>query len=110
MDRVTKMSLRVFIPALGAALGSIPLAWVSWRLADSNLLAGLANSWRYAAFATLIASLCLVGYASFRLWRWSTGQARTCTNCDCLVGRERLGRYGAYRRCLGCGKNAPVAS
>ena len=44
-------------------------------------------------------------YQALRLWRWTRGKGAVCYVCGCLLGREREGRYGAYRKCLGCGKN-----
>lgn len=45
-----------------------------------------------------------------RLWRWARGKGAVCYVCGCLLGRERDGRYGPYRKCLGCGKNHSLST
>jgi hypothetical protein len=50
-------------------------------------------------------TLVLLIYYSIRVWRWEHGKGDSCFVCGCLLGRERSGRWGPYRKCLGCGKN-----
>lgn len=51
------------------------------------------------------ACVAILLYQLARLWRWTRGKGVVCYVCGCLLGREREGRYGPYRKCLGCGKN-----
>lgn len=43
-------------------------------------------------------------HATYRLWRWDLRGAKTC-ECGGLLGREKAGRWGPYRRCLMCLQN-----
>ena len=54
-------------------------------------------------------SLAIFLCQALRLWRWGQGKGASCYVCECLLGRERDGRYGPYRKCLGCGKNHSLA-
>jgi len=42
--------------------------------------------------------------AAYRLWRWDSRGVDMC-ECGGLLGRERTGRWGSYRRCLMCLRN-----
>lgn len=50
-------------------------------------------------------SVMLFAIQGIRLWRWRLGKTDDCFVCGCLLGREREGRWGLYRKCLGCGKS-----
>jgi len=46
----------------------------------------------------------LAAVASLRLMRWETRGALIC-NCGGLLGAERKGPIGRYRKCVACGRN-----
>jgi hypothetical protein len=48
------------------------------------------------------------GWAAWIYWQWSGGRASSCPRCSMALGRERVGRWGRYRPCLGCRKNVNV--
>jgi hypothetical protein len=113
MSYVDRMCWRM----LGASL--VPLALgglVAWplptlldlprRLGGQPLFPDLP--FQVAMFGAGI-SLALLLYQAARLWRWRQGKGTSCYVCGCLLGRERDGRYGPYRKCLGCGKNHSLA-
>lgn len=35
----------------------------------------------------------------YRLWQWSEGEEPCCPNCGMMM-EEKVGRYGAYLRCM----------
>lgn len=106
---VDRMCWRMLGPAL------VPLAaggLVSWPLSTlldlSRKLGGLS------VFPDLPFQIVMVGAGAcivtsvwqfVRIWRWTRGKGAVCYVCGCLLARERDGRYGPYRKCLGCGKN-----
>lgn len=63
---------------------------------------GLGNT---IALTGLGVSLAIYAAQLIRYRHWTEGKGDCCYVCTCLLGREREGRYGPYRKCLGCGKN-----
>lgn len=109
-SRLAGMVLRLNLPALALALVAMAVAteFALGRLSDAPLFGAIA-----ASIAWIPAGLCLAGafamlVALRRYWRWERGAAPTCSHCDGMLGFERNGRYGPYRRCLACGKNEPT--
>jgi hypothetical protein len=109
MSYHTRMFLRMSLPALAICLASIVLATAAGlfggalsALGGPPEWAGLGNA---IALGGLVLSLLVYGFQTFRYWRWTLGEGECCYVCGCLLGREREGRFGPYRRCLGCGKN-----
>lgn len=105
MERPTFMAARVLAPAGIAILAAIGLAFAGSSLSDQPMLHGVAAEWAVLVWVAFAAAFGLALHAVFQLWRWERGQALECPSCECLLGRERDGRYGPYRKCLGCGKN-----
>lgn len=109
MSYVDRMCWRMLGPAL------VPLALsgvVAWPL--STLLDLPRQFGGQPVFTDLPIQIVMIGigacvaillYQFFGLWRWTRGKGVVCYVCGCLLGREREGRYGPYRKCLGCGKN-----
>jgi len=50
-------------------------------------------------------SFVVFSFQMYRTWQWSKGGGVRCLACDCLMSGEKNGRYGPYRKCLGCSKN-----
>lgn len=105
----TKMFLRMCVPALAVLAGSMLLAFLASTLSTlpmvlggGSLFPGLGDLIALGGLvvATVVYSLTLV-----RFRRWERGHGDCCFVCGCLVGTVRDGRFGPYRRCLGCGKN-----
>ena len=105
MDRTTMMTARVFAPAGAALLAALVLMLAGWNLATLPLLAGIASAWSKLVGAAVLAAIGLGAYGLLRLWWWNQGRALGCPNCGGLLGLEREGQYGPYRRCLACDKN-----
>ncbi len=47
-------------------------------------------------------------FQTARFWMWTRGRGPDCPSCGCLLGIERVGRWGPYRSCYQCGKNHSV--
>lgn len=105
MDRWTWMVLKACFPAIVVLAFSLLAGGLLLSAAKTPLLAEIyaAASWVAAAGALL--SLTMFGWVGVRLYRWEQGHGPDCTGCAGLLGHERSGRYGPYRRCLACGKN-----
>lgn len=105
MNRTMLMTLRLFAPALAALLAAGVL-WVAGSgLADQPMLKSLASEWAVLVEMMLGVALVLSVVSAVCLWRWTEGHALDCPACGHLLGREQQGRFGPYRRCLGCSKN-----
>lgn len=72
---------------------------------ESPLLAGIHAVARLAPALAIAASLIFGLIATLRLWRWDQGRSQMVCECGGLLGRERLGRFGAYRKCLACNRS-----
>lgn len=105
MDRWDWMFVRAAMPAvaLGGALFFLALKLKALQV--SPIFGGLAAWAPWVASAGLVGAALLLVMASWRFWRWERGEGPTCHRCHGPLGAERLGRYGAYRRCLGCRGN-----
>jgi len=105
MERTTVMTARVFAPAGVALLAAVALGCAGSKLASQALLQGIATTLEWMVIVALIAAFGLAIHAVIRLWRWERGDAFDCPSCGGLLGWERDGRHGPYRKCLGCRKN-----
>lgn len=112
MSYVDRMCLRMMAWCLVPLAASIPAA----HAIDSVLelpaaIGGSANPSDVPFFVGMMGtgiSLILFAIQGVRLWRWRLGKTDDCFVCGCLLGHEREGRWGPYRKCLGCGKNHSV--
>lgn len=114
MSYVDRMSLRMQVCALvPLALGGVA-AWLLSALLGFPHLFG-----EQPVLPDLPFQIVMVGagvgviistYQILRLWRWTRGKGAVCYVCGCLLGRERDGRRGPYRTCLGCGKNHSLST
>lgn len=104
-----KMLLRLAAPAGLVLLLGLVLASVAATLSDFPLRLGGQALWPGIGDAIAMAAggVALVVYlfGMLRYWRWTRDEGDMCFVCSCLHGRVRDGRYGPYRKCLGCGKN-----
>lgn len=106
MTYVTRMCLRMMVPALaltaaGAALTELGHDVVAGGLASGNASSALPMYLGYLTFAVGVA---MASVQLVRLLRWKTGASPSCFVCSCLLLAERESRSGIYRRCSGCGK------
>jgi hypothetical protein len=104
MDRFHWMFLKAFLPGLGWMVAACLVAWWASGLLNNSMTVGIADALSWGSLAVVGWGVLLLLAASYRLWRWQRGD---CPACDCggLLGRERDGRYGPYRKCLACGRN-----
>jgi hypothetical protein len=113
MSYVDRMSWRMMGPALTPIVLGGAAAWLLSTLLDLPLLLGgqvlLADLPFQAVMIGAGMSLGMIVYQILRFWRWTRGKGPACYVCGCLLGRMREGRYGTYRKCLGCGKNHSLA-
>lgn len=101
MKLISRMVLRMYLPAAAIAAGGLVTAEV---LARTRLVG--AGSARLASLSFLLAILLGTGwalYSSWRLYRWARGREQRCA-CGGMLSRPRVDRRGeVYRKCLGCG-------
>jgi len=103
------MLFRMCAPALAVIALAMVFAVVVTTIGNLPALLGGREMWPGLGSAIALTGLgmSLITYAVqlIRYWRWTEGTGECCYICTCLLGRERHGRYGTYRKCLGCGKN-----
>lgn len=103
------MLARMCAPALAVMALDIVVAVVATTVSELPAVLGGRPVWpglgNTIALTGLGVSLVIYAVQLIRYWRWTEGKGDCCYICTCLLGREREGRYGAYRKCLGCGKN-----
>lgn len=105
MDRWTWMMARMYAPALGALVLGLLLMVPLGMIRESQLLAGMYAAVRWAPVLAIGLSVILGLIATVRLWRWDHGRSALVCDCGGLLGSERNGRYGAYRKCLACNRD-----
>jgi len=104
MTRMHWMAFRMYLPTLACLLLAFASTWLLSGWGQSADLATLGDALRWLPYGLLGLAALLGIFASLRLMRWETGGALIC-HCGGLLGREREGRFGAYRKCMGCGRN-----
>lgn len=109
MSNVDKMCARMLMVCFLPVIFAVPIALGVSAL--YNVFAHMGAPPRYSDLPWLItlvaAAACLVLFAiqAGRIWRWKEGKSLSCSNCGCLLSDVREGRWGPYRKCLGCGTN-----
>lgn len=109
MSNVDKMCLRMLAWCFAPLIIAVPLAVAVSALSDAFTRLGASSpladvSWEVAVAASIAGAVILLVQA-IRIWRWKEGKSDACRNCGCLLGRERDGRWGPYRKCLACRAN-----
>lgn len=103
MDRWHWMVVKVYAPGSGMLVLSFLVTLPASMLQASPVLAGIGDLLHWASLACTAAAGLLLGLATYKLWRWDRGEAVLTCDCGGLLGGERDGRHGVYRRCLACG-------
>lgn len=104
MDQRNWMSFKAYLPSLGVFVAAMLFAGVVSTLADVPPLSGVYDLARRMPVCGVLMSISMAVWTAIRLSRWTKGHGPQCS-CGGLLGRERDGRYGPYRRCLACGRN-----
>lgn len=105
MDRWTGMAIRMYAPAFGLLAASMLATFAIEGIRQSALLAGVYQAAQWLPLIGFGVGALWMLITSFRLWRWNRGESTDVCECGGLLGRERDGRYGAYRKCLACTRN-----
>lgn len=104
-----KMLLRLAAPSVAVLGAGLALATMASSVSDLSRGLGGAPLFENIGDDMAIATAAVAGvvylWQMARYWRWIRGVGDLCFVCTCLLGRERDGRFGPYRKCLGCGKN-----
>ena len=103
MDRFTAMIAKMLAPPVAIIVCTLTAMWVLSRGVDNPFLVGLLRAAYWLPALPLAIALAWIAWASYRLWKWARGEANTC-ECGGLLGSDRDGRYGPYRRCLACNR------
>ena len=104
MNRWDWMAVRAFAPAAFALVGALLLMWVVSGLGSSPYAAVIFAPAKWLSLAALMFGTLHGGWTTYRLWRAERGEGVLCA-CGGLLGPEIDGRYGLYRKCLGCRRN-----
>lgn len=109
MSNVDKMCLRLLAICFLPLIFAVPISMAVSAFADALAHMGAPPSFSDLPWLiTLVGSAgCLILFSvqATRIWRWKEGRSLSCPNCGCLLGGIRDGRWGAYRKCLGCRTN-----
>lgn len=105
MNRWIWMALKMYAPMALVLVVAVVLSVMVSNLSEIPMVAGLASEARWLPMVAVVVALGFFLSASYRLWRWDRGQGPICNDCGGVLGHEREGRYGTYRRCLACSHN-----
>lgn len=105
MDRKTLMYARMIAPGVMLMIGALVTQVIANRFGATPLLVGMQKPMLWVSMGLMAAGSIGVFWAGWRMWRWESGAASMVCQCGGLLGRERSGRYGWYRRCLACSRN-----
>ena len=96
---------RAFAPAIFAILAMVIGVGLVTNIGKVEILAGIVPIARWILIAPLLYALFHIGWVMHRFRQAERGVGPLCRTCHGPLGRERLGRYGAYRKCLACWNN-----
>lgn len=104
MDREDVMFWKAILPGMAWLLAGVAAAWTLSGLPDSPLTAGLFSTLRWGPLLMAGWGLLQLAAGGYRVWQWHRGEGLLC-ECGGMLGSERDGRWGRYRKCMACGRN-----
>ena len=104
MDRFELMSWKVVAPGCVWMLASLGVAWALSGGQSTPYTIPLLAMLRWVPIAMFSWGAVLLVHAFYRLRQFEQGKGLHC-GCGGLLGAERHGRYGPYRKCFACGRN-----
>jgi len=109
MSNVDRMCVRLLAVSLLPLVIAVPIATGISAFYNALTQMGAPEPsvdlpWIVALVAA-VACLVLFAVQATRIWQWKEGKSLDCPACGCLLGGARDGRWGPYRRCLGCRTN-----
>ena len=104
-SRYGRMILRLCVPAIGFAGLTLLCEVIVQSFGGHIMLTSLAKSLSLVEALLLVSTVLALAVAAYRYWRWGRGDSQNCMRCGGLLGFERSGRWGSYRKCLACGRN-----
>jgi hypothetical protein len=99
------MLVKAYAPSALLLVVAILSDLIIGQLDAHPILAGVKQIVGWLPAAAFAGSMIHWGTTTFRLSQWQEDTSPGCMVCGGLLGRERDGRWGAYRKCLACGKN-----
>ena len=107
MTHMHWMAFRMYLPTLACLLLAFASTWLLSGREPSAYLVAPGDALRWLPYGLSGLAVVLGFVASVRLMRRETGDALIC-RCGGLLGGGREGRFGAYRKCMGCGRKRAV--
>lgn len=89
MGRQGWMLLRAYLPAASFGLALLLMIPLGWSQA-SPFVAGVFDVLRWVPVAIAGGAILLFGIASYRLYRWDSGNGPSCMTCGGPLGYPRL--------------------
>ena len=101
------MVARLYLPGVAvlilARLAQVALGWLG-----TSALAGAYPALQWTPLCGYLLGIAMLGWTTYRLWRWRAGHTPRCSVCAGMLGPKRVHEGKPYRRCLACAKhNAP---
>ena len=108
MDRTTWMTLKAYAPAAALLVVAFIALSAAKGLAGHPLSAAAFSMLRMVSLVAFGLALIALASATYRLWRWESGEGPMCPVCGGPLGSEKSGikGRGGYRTCMQCGKHA----
>ena len=104
MDSWDWMVVKAYLPSILAVAGSGVGMVTVFKLTGSPFQGDAIRILGLFPIALGLYAITYAAWTTYRLWQAEHGDGLLC-QCGGLLGGERAGRYGRYRRCLHCGKN-----
>lgn len=104
MDRSDWMWVRAMAPGAVLMVGALVMAGMLSSLTGSQVGDALFSAFQLGPVILFGCGLVIATYRVFRVWQAANGVGYMCS-CGGPLGGEIDGRYGPYRKCIGCGRN-----
>jgi hypothetical protein len=104
VDRSDWMWVRAIAPGAVLMVGALLMAGMLAGLPGNPVGDALFGTLRWGPVILFGLGFLFASYRGFRVWQAVNGVGLMCS-CGGPLGGEIDGRYGPYRKCMGCGRN-----
>ena len=103
MKRRFRMVARGYLPAVAVVMLAM-LAQLTLDGLGTSAVAGVSAVQTILLLGFFL-GMAMLGWTTYRLVRWNSGHAPSCSVCAGMLGRKRVHQGKPYRRCLACAKD-----
>ena len=106
MEKWTWMAIRMLVPCVTTAVAGVAVSTAMPAILHGSAFgSALRTPLSWFALGLFVMASVMLARTIFVFWQWETGRWTRLCPCSGVLGAERRGRWGPYRRCYACGRN-----